>query len=106
MRNKKEKNTILIGESFTEKKGIKNNYFIEFKTLDECYGRASDTKQYIYKKYYNLLLENSDEVLQYGVRSYNSMIITLHAIIKKDNKLLYIFITPSYNWYEEIEKEF
>lgn len=97
-----------IGEQFKRKanilEGYKSGYFREFKTLRECYDRWSDAKEYIYNKYYDLLLNNCDRVIDYGVRSYNSMIIVLHALVIKNGVKYYLMITPSYNYYVEIEE--
>ena len=101
---RKEKKIIEIGENFTFKKGIKDGYFTEYKTLYQCYNRPSDAKINIYNYYEKLLYNNCDAVLNYGIRSYNSMIIVLHAEITKDNKRYYVKITPSYNWIEEAYK--
>ena len=98
----KTKNIIKIGEEFAENKKYNMDFFDEFKPLECCYARCSYAKQNIYNYYYNLLVNNCDRVINYGVRSFNSMIIVLHAMVEKDNKKLYLVITPSYNWYREI----
>ena len=99
---KKEKRIIKIGEEFKENKNFNMEYWNEFKTLRECYGRWSDRKENIYNYYKNLLNNNADKVEKYGVRTYNANVITLHAIIEKENKKYYLVITPSYNWFNEI----
>lgn len=104
---KREIKTIEIGETFKENKRIEENYYnrnSEYKTLYECYGRPSDAKIYIYNKYEKMLFDNCDCVYNYGIRSYNSMIIVLHAIVRKNNKTYYLLITPSYNYFKEIEE--
>lgn len=98
----KQKNIIKIGEEFVEKKQLEQGYWTQFKTLRECFGRWSDAKENVYNYYEKLLHDNCNKVLNYGIRGYNSMIITLHAIVEKDNKRLYLMITPSHNWYKEI----
>ena len=100
---KKEKRYLQIGERFEEK----NNLFIRgnFDSLFNCYDRPSYRKENIYGYYLRLLQDNADDVERYGVASYNSMIITLEAIIKKEGKRYYIYITPSYNYYMEIEND-
>lgn len=98
----KQKNIIKLGEEFVENKKYNMEYWDEFKTLRECFGRWSDAKENIYNYYRNLLENNCDRVENYGIRGYNSMIITLHAIVEKDGKRLYLVITPSHNWYNEI----
>lgn len=99
----KTKNIINLGEEFQENKKMEQGeYYKEFKTLRECYGKWSDTKERVYNYYKNLLNNNTDKVEKYGIRSYNSMVIVLHAIVEKDNKKYYLVITPSYNWYVEI----
>lgn len=102
---KKSSNILKLGdETFKRKNNIYyNNYYSgSYKTLNQCYDRPSTTKQWIYNKYYDLLLNNTDSILDYGVRSYNTFMITLEAIIKKNNKKYYIMITPSYNYFMEI----
>lgn len=98
-----------IGEQFKRKsnilEGYKNGYFKEFKTLKQCFNKWSDAKENIYNKYYNLLKNNCDDVINYGVRSFNSMIIVLHALVIKNGVKYYLMITPSYNYYVEIEGE-
>ena len=98
----KTKNIINLGEEFQEKKKFNMEYWNEFKTLRECYGKWSDAKENIYNYYKNLLNNNADKVEKYGIRTYSAWIITLHAIIKKDNKKYYLVITPSHNCYVEI----
>lgn len=100
---KKEKRKINLGKEFVEnKKMVQEEYYKEFKTLRECYGKWSDTKERVYNYYRNLLNENADKVENYGIRSYNANVIILHAIIEKENKKYYLVITPSYNWFNEI----
>lgn len=99
---KKEKKKIMLGEEFVENKKMQQGYYSDFLELEDCYGRCSERKRYIYNYYFNLLHNNCDRVLAYGVRSFNSMIIVLHAKVEKDGKLLYLVITPSYNWFNEI----
>lgn len=95
--------TINLGEDFKEKRNLEQGeYYKEFKTLRECYGKWSDAKENIYNYYKNLLNNNTDKVEKYGIRSYNANVIILHAIIEKDNKKYYLVITPSYNWFNEI----
>jgi len=95
---------INLGEEFKIKKGLQCEYLKEFKSLFECYDRPSQAKENIYNYYLKLLYNNCDDVLVYGVRSYNTFTITLHAKIKKDNKLYYVLITPSYNYIEQIQE--
>lgn len=97
---KKEKRYLNLGEEFKEK----NNLYIRgnYDGLYDCYDRPSGRKAYIYDYYERLLRDNADRVERYGVASYNTMIITLEAIIQKDGKRYYIYITPSYNYYMEL----
>lgn len=99
---KKEKKKIMLGEEFVENKKMQQDYWTEFRPLESCYDRCSFRKINIYNYYYELLQKNTDRVISYGVRSFNTMIIVLHAIVEKDNKKLYLVITPSYNWFNEI----
>ena len=100
---KKEKKIILIGEEFKENKKIDTEIYKDFKSLRQCFDRWSDRKENIYNYYSNLLNNNCDSVLKYGIRSYNCNFINLHAIIEKDNKKYYLLITPSHNYYKELE---
>ena len=97
---KKEKNKINIGEDFIEKDLYEYN--AEYKTLRECFDSWSDKKEEVYNKYLKLLNENTDKVERYGIDSYNRNVIVLNAIVKKDNKKYYLYITPCHNWYKEI----
>ena len=98
---KKEKRYLNLGEEFKEK----NNLYIRgnYDGLYNCYDRPSGRKAYIYDYYERLLRDNADRVERYGVASYNTMIITLEADIIKDGKRYYIYITPSYNYFMELE---
>ena len=103
---RKEKRELIIGEKFNEKKGIISHYNgYNFYSLEQCYNTCSIAKRNIYDKYFKLIYDNSDRVLRYGVKSYNSMIITLEAEVIKDDKKYYLMITPSYNWFEELEQD-
>ena len=101
MKNNKN-NIINFGEDFYKKNSIKNDYYTEFYTLNQCFNKWSTFKQNIYNYYYELLKKNSDKIIDYGIRSYNSMIINLHSIIIKDNKKYYLLITPAHNYYMEL----
>lgn len=98
----KKNNIINLGEDFKVKKGLRCDYLKEYKNLYNCYNRPSYSKEKIYNYYYELLKDNCDDIIRYGVRSFNTFMITLHAEIKKDNKIYYVFITPSYNYIEQI----
>ena len=100
-----KKRIIKMGEEFQENKRLEQDFYTDFKRLDDCYSKCSDTKRNIYNYYYNLLKENTDKVEKYGVRSYNCNFINLHAIVEKDNKKLYLLITPSHNYFNEMESE-
>ena len=100
---KKEKRYLQLGEQFQEKNNlyIKGNYW----GLYQCYDNPSGRKAYIFDYYLQLISENADRVERYGVASYNTMIITLEAIIQKEGKRYYIYITPSYNYFMELESD-
>lgn len=68
-----------------------------FKSLEYCYNKPSQEKRSIYNYYYNLLISNSDYVEEFGIKSYNTFMITLHSIIIKDNIKYYVLITPAKN---------
>lgn len=99
---KKEKRIINLGEEFQENKKMEQGYWDEFKRLDQCYQTCSTAKNRIYNYYKELLEKNADNVEKYGVRSYNSMVIVLHAIVEKDNKKYYLVITPAHNYFNEL----
>ena len=99
---KKQKNIIKMGEEFQENKKMTQEFYNEFKTLRECYGKWSDAKENVYNYYKNLLNNNCENVEKYGIRSFNCNVIVLHAIVEKEGKRLYLVITPSHNWYSEI----
>lgn len=104
---KREVKKINLGEDFEIVNNNKINYYCkQFKTMYQCYNRPSQEKESIYNYYYNLLLNNCDSVLSYGVRSYNTFMITLNAIIEKDNKRYYVLITPAHNYIIEITKDY
>lgn len=107
MNIKKEKNNIInLGEDFKIVNNNKINYYCKhFEDLYKCYDRPSYSKINVYNYYYDLLKNNCDSILCYGVRSYNTFKITLNAIIKKDNKSYYVLITPAYNYIIEIEED-
>lgn len=100
---KKEKRTINLGETFQEKKNIYKKYG-DYKTLYQCYTTCSHQKHSIYEKYEKMLFENCERVYCYGINTYNIFMFTLHSIVKKGNKYYYLLITPSYNYFEEIEE--
>lgn len=94
-----------IGEDFRKKNNILDDFnkgYYTFKKLRDCFDTWSMAKENIYNNYYNLLLNNCDEVIEYGIRGCTRWIITLHAIVIKDGVKYYLMITPSYNWYAEM----
>ena len=105
----KKREQLFLGEDFTYNKNIDKYYNnkdfldLDYKTLYQCYNTCSNIKHNIYNYYEKLLHNNCDVVYQYGVRSYNQMMFTLHGVIKKDNKYYYIVITKSNNYYKEID---
>ena len=96
------KKTINFGREFTDDKKLMQRYYTQYKTLRDCYDRWSDTKENIYYLWKNILLDNTDNVENYGIRSYNSNVIVLHATVEKDNKRYYLMITPSHTKYVEV----
>ena len=103
---KKQKQIISIGENFTiERKKVNYNDIGDFMTLYQCYERPSDSKIYIYNKYDKMLYDNCESVEDYGVKSYNTFTVNLHAIIRINGEDFYAVITPSYNRLYRIESE-
>lgn len=66
-----------------------------YKSIYECYDRPSITKANIYTYWKNILSANCDDVIYYGIDSYNGWMFTLHSLIKIDNKLCYVYITKT-----------
>ena len=67
------------------------------RTLWDCYGRPSSTKESIYRDWDNWSWENN--LCMFGVRSYNCNVFTLEClyITANDGNLYYLEITPCYN---------
>lgn len=103
----KEKNNIInLGEDFKKVSSKKIDIFNKrFLTLYQCYNRPSQEKESIYNYYYQLLCNNCESVYQYGVKSYNTFMINLNAIIEKNNTLYYVLITPAHNYILEIKED-
>ena len=102
---------IIGNENFKMKKYINKsenellfNYNL-YKTIYECYERPSSTKVDIYNYWRNLLLNNCDDVLYYGVDSYNGFMFTLHAIVKINDRLCYVYITKTRNEIQYIKED-
>lgn len=94
-------------ENFDMKKYINKGDIenLTFKSIYNCYDRPSETKVNIYNKYYYLLLDNCDNVLKYGVNSYNRFMFTIHAIVEIANKKYYVYITKSRNEIRKIKED-
>jgi len=97
----KKREIIKIGnEDFTLQNKVVNYTDIisyDYKELNQCYKKCSSTKYSILTHYYNLLDNNSLDVIKYGIKSYNANIITIHAIINIDYVKYYVYITPTKN---------
>ena len=63
------------------------------RTLKECYTKPSATKQEIFNEWLKWSEENN--VQCFGVCSYNTNIFTLDGLIKINDTLYYLYITPS-----------
>ena len=98
---RKEKNYIKIGSVDFElqKDELKYTEVLrkDYNDIFNCYQKCSGKKYEVFTYYYNLLDSGSDEILQYGINSYNCNIITLHSIINIDYQKYYIYITPTKN---------
>lgn len=108
-----KKEFITIGtETFEKKKDIElkeitlDNYINTMrnttKTLDMCYGRPSEIKRDIYNKWYNTLRENTQDLLDFGVLSYNCNMFTIGATIKLNDKYYSIYITKTRQEIQEL----
>jgi hypothetical protein len=69
----------------------------DYKDIHQCYKKCSSRKYAILTHYYNLLDNNSLQVIKYGIKSYNANIITIHAVIDIDYQEYYVYITPTKN---------
>lgn len=93
---------IINGEYFTLKNEIVNYNNIkelEYKSLNQCYVHCSNLKECIFNYWNNKLFSNS---IAYGIKNYNSNMITLHSILMINNKLYYAYITKSNNYLYEV----
>ena len=95
------KNVINFGENFHKKNSL--DYVGNYDSLRDIFGSYSREKENIYNYYYELLVDNCDEVIDYGIRSFSRFFITLESMVKKGNKTYYLVITKSYNWYKELD---
>lgn len=75
-----------------------------YDDFDKCYSRPSDDKKKINKYWYELLCNNCDSVLDYGVCGYNCHLFSLNAIIKIKNKMYYVYITKTKQEIYELEE--
>lgn len=98
---RKEKEIIRIGsEDFElQKDELKYTDVIrkDYKDIFNCYKKCSSKKYDVFTYYYNLLDNNSLRVIRYGIKSYNTNIITIQAIIDINYQEFYIYITPTKN---------
>ena len=98
---RKEKEIIRIGsEDFElQKDELRYTEVIrrDYKDISNCYQKCSSKKYDIFTYYYNLLESNSSHVIRYGINSYNTNIITIHALIDIDYQEYYVYITPTKN---------
>lgn len=70
--------------------------FCEFETLNQCYGKPSQAKQYIYRdciKIVNAIEDyfGTNSIEDYGVVSYNIYMFTFGANIVKNGELIAIY---------------
>lgn len=78
-----------------------NNY----DDLKNCYERPSDTKIKIDNYWRNLIFNECDEVIRYGVKGYNCNFFTLNAIVKIDGVKYYLYITKTRNEIHRIKED-
>jgi len=90
---------MLGNETFNLKKFVKSEDIegLRYDNIYNCYDRPSGTKVNIYNHYYDLLNENTDEVIKYGVGGYNCFMFTINAIVKIDGVNYYVYITKTRN---------
>lgn len=92
------------GVDFALKREVKNyNDIVEmdFKSLADCYSKCSHSKIAVFDYWRNVL----KEATLYGVNSYNANMITLHALIKLEDKLYYVYISKTKNDLYEAQDE-
>lgn len=67
--------------------------------ITECYKEPSACKRDIYYKWLNWFLEIADSryIYTFGIQSFNNYMFTLSMIIKYNNRLYYLKITPYHN---------
>lgn len=73
---------------------------INQRSVTECYDRSSSTKQAIYNNWEKWFIANN--ILNYGVESYNCNFFTLGSICEYNGKKYYLYITRCYNRCYEI----
>ena len=95
---------------FTESEKAFPRAFKYGKHLCECYARPSREKERIFNQCQEETLELSNNLkmsidwIFTGVKSFNTCIFTYQAKMEDDKRTIYILITPSYNYYYELEK--
>lgn len=84
-------------EDFTLKKYVTMDdlKYNHYDYLHDCYNRPSDTKVKINNYWRNLLYNEVDEVISYGVSGYNCNFFTLNAIVKINGVKYYLYITKT-----------
>ena len=71
--------------------------YTRYDDLMSCYGRPSDTKININDYWRNLIYDECDEVIKYGVSGHNANFFTLNAIVKINGVKYYLYITKTRN---------
>lgn len=66
-----------------------------YDNLYNCYGRPSTTKVRINDYWRNLIYNEVDEVICYGVSGYNCNFFTLNAIVRIGDNKYYLYITKT-----------
>lgn len=72
------------------------------RTIYDCYSKPSSKKVSIYNEWLHWAINNN--VIYFGVASYNCNIFTLQGIITIDDDDYLVYITPSYNTLYPISK--
>lgn len=103
MRNKMELE--IDGMIFTFRDGIQNSVLKSdiLRGLYNCYKKPSDKKKDIFEIISFWFYNNGGKC---GIHSYNSNIITISGYVNLNGIQIGILITPTYNYFFQLENEF
>ena len=98
---------MLGNETFNLKKFVKSEDIegLRYDSIFTCYARPSYIKVNIYNHYYDVLRDNTDEIIKYGVGGYNCFMFTINAIVKINGVKYYVYITKTRNEIHVIKED-